>query len=706
MPPKSKLTPHLDKIGTVPDRQLATLAGLSTEAVRNYRLRHGIPARWRGEAAPQLGNEAGPDPRRKQPSRRARPRPSKPRGSKLDAFIEKMGFVPDREVAKLAGVTVSAVQKYRTRHGIKARRLREGPPAPITTEAIAEPETRNLAAPDSGPPPADRPSGSMPQQRREPTRRGGRSRLEPYADKVGVVPAAELAKLAGVSAGAVRKYRSRRSIPANWRNEKTQPAETAPVAVEAVEPELTSMPDLSPAPVEAAEPQPEPKAAEPATGQEPETAKPAPRLGRSKRRRRKSKLDPYMDKLGVLPDRELAQLAGMRVGNVQAYRERYGIPASWRARRRPRKLTRLAEAAPAVEPVPSSSKLDAYQDKIGEIHDRKVAELAGVPVSEVVTYRSKQGIPARWLHREGLSDQMDPSGSATPTDQPSLSSGEPDAADEPTPGPAGSATLRHREQQPHQEQQPHREHGSVRKRRKSKLDPHLDQLGVLPDKQVAELAGVTFENVSAYRARRGIPARWRGEGDPLPDAATQAPPAPKRASKPRKGKLTPYLAEIGILEDAVIAKKAGTTAQNVRTFRLRHGIPARWRGEGEPLPCEAEILQAAVEKVAPEPDVAPEPEEVRPEPESAPAEAEPTQPADDEVAEELPPEPEEAMPEPAKPTLQRAYSVTVEGPEGEVEYVAVGADIGEAATKALAALKAHGIEGTVVAMRFLAGALV
>jgi hypothetical protein len=50
------------------------------------------------------------------------------------------------------------------------------------------------------------------------------------------------------------------------------------------------------------------------------------------------------------------------------------------------------------------------------------------------------------------------------------------------------------------------------KRRKSKLDPYLEHVGVLPDREVAELAGVTPENVRAFRARRNIAAGWRGEG--------------------------------------------------------------------------------------------------------------------------------------------------------------------------------------------------
>lgn len=42
--------------------------------------------------------------------------------------------------------------------------------------------------------------------------------------------------------------------------------------------------------------------------------------------------------------------------------------------------------------------------------------------------------------------------------------------------------------------------------RASLLDAFADQIGILPDQEVADLAGCTFQNVAAYRATRGIPA--------------------------------------------------------------------------------------------------------------------------------------------------------------------------------------------------------
>ncbi len=47
----------------------------------------------------------------------------------------------------------------------------------------------------------------------------------------------------------------------------------------------------------------------------------------------------------------------------------------------------------------------------------------------------------------------------------------------------------------------------------SKLDAFSDKIGVLPDREVAELAGCTPENVSYYRKSRGIPAYWRGNSE-------------------------------------------------------------------------------------------------------------------------------------------------------------------------------------------------
>jgi hypothetical protein len=46
-------------------------------------------------------------------------------------------------------------------------------------------------------------------------------------------------------------------------------------------------------------------------------------------------------------------------------------------------------------------------------------------------------------------------------------------------------------------------------RRKSRLDPFFGELGSVPDAEIAARAGVTPENVRAYRSRHGIKAEYR-----------------------------------------------------------------------------------------------------------------------------------------------------------------------------------------------------
>ena len=63
--------------------------------------------------------------------------------------------------------------------------------------------------------------------------------------------------------------------------------------------------------------------------------------------------------------------------------------------------------------------------------------------------------------------------------------------------------------------------------RPSRLDAFGSVLGTLPDREVAERAGVTTENVRMYRLRRGIAAGWRGEA-----AAERAPAGQPTAGRP------------------------------------------------------------------------------------------------------------------------------------------------------------------------------
>jgi pyruvate/2-oxoglutarate dehydrogenase complex dihydrolipoamide acyltransferase (E2) component len=83
-----------------------------------------------------------------------------------------------------------------------------------------------------------------------------------------------------------------------------------------------------------------------------------------------------------------------------------------------------------------------------------------------------------------------------------------------------------------------------RRKRRSKLDPFRDVLGVRPDRELAEKAGVSLQAVRQYRRRHDIGAPPRGGASAAPAAAktvavAQAPapapaPAPAASAKPTK----------------------------------------------------------------------------------------------------------------------------------------------------------------------------
>lgn len=93
----------------------------------------------------------------------------------------------------------------------------------------------------------------------------------------------------------------------------------------------------------------------------------------------------------------------------------------------------------------------------------------------------------------------------------------------------------------------------------SRLDAYAHLLGTQSDRALAELAGVSPENVRMYRQRRGIEARWRADGGP-----------PTRV----EAALSTLEDQLGRLPDATIAKRAGVSRSAVTQHRAKMGIVA------------------------------------------------------------------------------------------------------------------------------------
>ena len=63
----------------------------------------------------------------------------------LDEYQHKMGTLVDREIAEMAGVTVSAVTNYRRRHNIKASSTRGRPRKAVTAPTTNAASRRSVS---------------------------------------------------------------------------------------------------------------------------------------------------------------------------------------------------------------------------------------------------------------------------------------------------------------------------------------------------------------------------------------------------------------------------------------------------------------------------------------------------------------------------------------------------------------------------------
>jgi len=79
-------------LGKVPDSEVARLADVSVRTIASYRSRHDIE----GYRGPRRRTPGGPG-----------------RESRVDAYADLLGRVPDRVIAELAGMSLGAVRNYR-----------------------------------------------------------------------------------------------------------------------------------------------------------------------------------------------------------------------------------------------------------------------------------------------------------------------------------------------------------------------------------------------------------------------------------------------------------------------------------------------------------------------------------------------------------------------------------------------------------------
>lgn len=160
--------------------------------------------------------------------------------------------------------------------------------------------------------------------------------------------------------------------------------------------------------------------------------------------------EPWWDELLELRNemslRELAEKFGVSPGEISLALKKEGV------KREPKQSGSSDdgngssdEEIPTVRPGSKDSLLAPLRDLMGEISDSEVAEKAGVSMRTVASYRRRHDIPA------------------------------------------------------------YTGRGKPKKRfRRSKIDPYSDLVGKIPDRMVAEKAGVTLNAVRNYRTNRGI----------------------------------------------------------------------------------------------------------------------------------------------------------------------------------------------------------
>jgi hypothetical protein len=95
-----------------------------------------------------------------------------------------------------------------------------------------------------------------------------------------------------------------------------------------------------------------------------------------------SRILPFVDLLGEVPDSEVASKAGVSVRTIASFRSRNSISGYKGPRKR------------GADRAPRKSRIDAFAHLVGQFPDRVVAEKAGVSLNAVRNWRMRHGVPA------------------------------------------------------------------------------------------------------------------------------------------------------------------------------------------------------------------------------------------------------------------------------------------------------------------------
>ena len=126
-----------------------------------------------------------------------------------------------------------------------------------------------------------------------------------------------------------------------------------------------------------------------------------PSINVAKKRGRKSKITPYKEFVGNLPDSEVAEMAGVTIFAIRAYRSKHAIKLTAKSRKRPgrpRKQNVSASVkAPAATPVKTvleqknTDSISVYAATFKTSEGDVVRYVSGASLSAAADYATKRG---------------------------------------------------------------------------------------------------------------------------------------------------------------------------------------------------------------------------------------------------------------------------------------------------------------------------